>query len=151
MFLFKRQKTLGHKQTTTVGFVLAVMSILVTAIAVYLFPLVTAWLYTNGIYTLDMFLLIFVMTLYVAVQALILFGFPLYYAQDKKCHMTGFRILLYALAWEFLLVALVCVLTVLIGGRSMDSTYLQDYNLNGLEPADGVTDTVDTTTTDVVE
>jgi hypothetical protein len=138
MFLFKKHKKLGHKQTATVGFVLAVMSILVTAITVYAFPILTAWLYTKGVYSLDMFLLIFVVTMYISLQALILFGFPLFYAQDKKCHMTGFRILLYALGWELLIVLLVAVITALISGQSMEAYTIGDFDLDAIQPAETV-------------
>lgn len=138
MFLFKKHKKLSHKQTATVGFVLAVMSILVTAVTVYVFPLLTAWLYTRGVYSLDMFLLVFVMTMYFSLQALILFGFPLFYAQDKKCHMTGFRILLCALGFELVIVLLVAVLTAMIAGQSMESYTIGDFDLDAIESVETV-------------
>lgn len=112
MFLFKSHKTLSHKQQAIVGFVLALMSILSTAVIVYGFPLFAAWLNSKGIFHLDLLLLATVFTIFVSVQALLLFGFPLFYAKDKKSHMTGFQILLYALMWIVLLVFLIALLTV---------------------------------------
>lgn len=70
----------------------------------------------QGIFHLDFFLLGFMFTLFVSLQALLLFGFPLYYAQDKKSHMTGFQILLYALMWMVILVGVVILLFVVLGG-----------------------------------
>ena len=133
MFLFKKHKKLVHKQTALVGFVLAVMSILVTAVVVYGFPIFTAWLYVNGVYALDLFLLGFILILFLSLQALILFGFPLFYAQDKKCHMTGFQILLYALGGMILLVALISVLAVGMSEPEDDYSFLDDFDFGAIE------------------
>ena len=86
-----------------IGFVLALISVLTMALMTYIFPHFGAWLNNNGVYQLDLFLMVFFVTVFLAVQGLLLFGFPLYYAQDKKSHMTGFQILLYALMWMVLL------------------------------------------------
>lgn len=133
MFLFRRHKKLGHKETALIGFVLAVMSILVIAIVVYGFPILSAWLYVNGVYALDLFLLAFIMTIFFSLQGLILFGFPLYYAQDKKSHMTGFRILLYALAWMVLIVGIIAVLAVVLGKQ--DTYNMDDFDFSTLDSA----------------
>lgn len=114
MFLFKRHKKFTHRNSSLVGFVLAVMSVLSTAIIVYALPIFGAWLNVNGVFHLDLFLLAFAMVLFLAVQGLLLFGFPLYYAQDKKSHMTGFQILIYALMWMVLIVLLIGCLTVVL-------------------------------------
>ena len=127
MFLFKKYKSFNQKQTAIVGFVLAVMSILVTAVVVYGFPQLSGWLYANGIYQLDLFLLAFVVILFLSAQGLILFGFPLYYAQDKKSHMTGFQILLYALGWMILLVGIIAYLTVVFKGQDYSSYDMSDF------------------------
>jgi hypothetical protein len=138
MFLFKKHKKLAHKQTAIVGFVLAVMSILVTAVIVYGFPLFTAWLYVNGVYALDLFLLGFILVLFLSLQALILFGFPLFYAQDKKSHMTGFQILLYALGWMIVLVGLLSVLAVGLTEPEMDYSFMDDFDFGAIEDVEVV-------------
>lgn len=106
MFLFKKQKSLTHQQSSVIGFVIAVMSLLTTAIVIYGFPLFNAWLYSHGVFGLSPFIMAFGMTLFLAVQGLLLFGFPLHYAQDLKNPMTGLQILVYALLWMLLLVLL---------------------------------------------
>lgn len=116
MFLFRRHKTLSHKQCSTIGFVLAILSLLSIALITFAFPRLGGWLNMQGIFHLDFFLLGFMFTLFVSLQALLLFGFPLYYAQDKKSHMTGFQILLYALMWMVILVGVVILLFVVLGG-----------------------------------
>ena len=55
--LFFKSKTLSHRQTAMIGFVLAIISLLVTAFTVFVFPLFGAWLNVNGVYDLDLFLL----------------------------------------------------------------------------------------------
>lgn len=127
--LFFKSKTLSHRQTAMIGFVLAIISLLVTSLTVFIFPLFGAWLNVNGVYDLDLFLLVFFFTMFCSLQGILLFGFPLYYAQDKKSHMTGFQILLYALAWMVLLVLLVGAF--LIPLKSQTSYTLED--LEGLE------------------
>lgn len=88
------------------------------AVITYGFPRLGGWLNLNGVYHLDFFLLAFMFTLFASIQGLLLFGFPLYYAQDKKSHMTGFQIMLYALLWMILIVAGVILLYVLLGGEA---------------------------------
>lgn len=112
MFLFRKHKKLSHKQVVIVGFVLGVMSILATAVMVTIMPMLDELIYNNALYNMEMFLLLFIAVFYLAVQGVILFGFPMYYAQDKKCHMTGLQILVYALLWELLLMAFVLVFSV---------------------------------------
>jgi len=122
MFLFKSHKNLSHKQSSIVGFVLALMSLLVIGVLIYGFPYFGAWLNINGVHYLDLFLLAFVFTLFMSAQGLILFGFPLYYAKDKKSHMTGFKILLYAMTWMIVLVGLISAIAVTYerGQKSVD-------------------------------
>ncbi len=98
MFFFK-SKAITHKQAAMIGLVLAFISLLTMGVMSYVFPHFGAWLNDNGVYQLDLFLLVFFVTVFLAVQGLLLFGFPLYYAQDKKSHMTGFQILVYTLMW----------------------------------------------------
>lgn len=61
---------------------------------------------------MDLFLIAAFLTIYLAVQGLLLFGFPLYYVQDKKSHMTGFQILVYTLLWSLVLIVLLSLLMV---------------------------------------
>lgn len=98
-----------------VGFVLAILSLLSTALITFAFPRLGAWLNASGVFHLDFFLLGFMFTLFLAVQGLLLFGFPLFYANDKKSHMTGFQILLYALMWMVIMVAVVVLLFMTVG------------------------------------
>jgi len=102
MFLFK-SKTISARQTLVVGFVLALLSMLSMALITYLLPMAGAWLNGQGVTELDLFYTVFIFIFLCSVQGLILFGFPLYYAQDQKSHMTGFRILLSALGWMVLM------------------------------------------------
>ena len=112
-----------------IGFVLALISVLTMALMTYIFPHFGAWLNTNGVYQLDLFLLVFFVTTFLSVQALLLFGFPLYYAQDKKSHMTGFQILLYTLMWMTLLVLAVSLIFIPINKQKAYT--MEDLNLNG--------------------
>lgn len=111
-FSFFQTKTITNKKALGIGFVLAVLSLFVMAFAAFAVPAMGYWLNSRGVVELDFFLMIFVFFFTCALQALILFGFPLYYARDAKTHMTGFRILLFTLLWSlvlFLLVALIAV------------------------------------------
>ncbi len=114
MFFFKTQKQFTHRESALVGFVLAVMSLLTTGTVVYIMPFFGMWLNLHGVYALDLFLLAFAMVFFLAIQGLLLFGFPLYYAQDKKSHMTGLQILVYALLWMVVLVGLLGAGSVLL-------------------------------------
>ncbi|OGJ46269.1 hypothetical protein A3J23_02995 [Candidatus Peregrinibacteria bacterium RIFCSPLOWO2_02_FULL_48_14] len=107
-----------------IGLVLAIISLLVTAFTVFVFPLFGAWLNVNGIYDLDLFLLVFFFTIFCSLQGLLLFGFPLFYAQDKKSHMTGFQIMIYTLAWMLILVLLMGAFLVPL--KSQDTYTLED-------------------------
>lgn len=101
-----------------IGFVLALISVLTMALMTYIFPHFGAWLNNNGVYQLDLFLLVFFVTVFLSVQGLLLFGFPLYYAQDKKSHMTGFQILLYTLMWMVLLVLAISLMMIPINKQN---------------------------------
>lgn len=125
MFFFK-EKALSHKQTASVGLVLAVMSMAVTAIIVFLFPYFGAWLNNQGTYQLDIFAIVFVIVLFLCAQGVILFGFPLYYVQDKKSHMTGFRILLYAMGWMVVIMLLLSMLMMALNKNAQQSYSLDD-------------------------
>lgn len=127
MFLYKGHKNLSHKQASVIGFVLAVLSILSIAIAVYVLPLLVLWLNSKGVYHLDIFIQTFIVILFLSAQGLILFGFPLYYAQDKKSHMTGFQILIYALMWMVLLVGLISVMSVSLVEENSGYYDLEDF------------------------
>ena len=111
MFLFKSHKTLSHKQSSVIGFVLAVMSILVSVILIYGLPFLLGFLRGNGVLQLDLYLIAMTITLFFSIQGLLLFGFPLFYAKDKKSHMTGFQILIYAQLWMLVMTAIIVVLS----------------------------------------
>jgi hypothetical protein len=128
MFLFRREKSITHKQSAMIGFVLAVMSLLATAIIAYVPPLVVQFLYTSGVAHLELFFFLMCIVVFLAVQGLILFGFPIYYAQDKKSHMTGFQILVYAIIWMMGIFFLVTVLSSALYD-SNESVNLDDLNL----------------------
>ncbi len=153
MFLFKSHKTLSHRQCTIIGFVLAVLALLVMAIIVYGYPVLAAWLNVNGVYQLDMFIFVFSFLLLLSLEALILFGFPLYYAQDKKSHMTGFQILLYALMWMVILMAIIMIFSVQLLKTDVEQFDLSDFQFDTTEstdttPTDTTTESVTETTTD---
>ena len=111
-----------------IGFVLAVMSLLATAIIAYVPPLVVQSLYANGVAHLELFFFLMCIVVFLAVQGLILFGFPLYYAQDKKSHMTGFQILVYAIVWMLVIFFLVTALSSMLYD-SNDTMGIDDLNL----------------------
>lgn len=111
MFLYKKKKKISQKEAAVIGFVLAVMSLLTSALLGYLTPAVDIWLRLHGVNNLGVLLLLFAGTLFLSIQGLLLFGFPLFYANDKKSHMTGFQILVYALLWILLLMILIVVLS----------------------------------------
>ncbi len=109
---FFKSKVVTNKEAFGIGFVLAVLSLLVMAFGVFAFPKVGIWLNSQGVVELDFFLMVFVFVFLCALQALILFGFPLYYARDAKSHMTGFRILLFTLLWMLVLFLFTALLAV---------------------------------------
>ncbi|MBI4127410.1 hypothetical protein HY463_01755 [Candidatus Peregrinibacteria bacterium] len=111
MFLFRSHKKLGHKQTSVVGFVIAVMSLLITAILAFVPPKILSYLYQAGIGNLELYFILFSVVLFISLQALVLFGFPIFYAQDKKDHNTGFQVLLYGLMWMVILFAAVVLIS----------------------------------------
>ncbi len=114
MSFFKifKSKTFTNKQILSLGFVLAVLSMLSLGLTVLVFPMFGLWMNMNGVTQLDIFFTAFLFTFFCATQALVLFGFPLYYAQDQKSHMTAFRILLSTLMWMSALMIFVGVLFV---------------------------------------
>ena len=111
MFLFQNHPKLTHRQVFMVAFVLAILSVLTTAIFVFFGPFFLALLHHAGIYQLDAFLTASGLLVYLAAQGLLLFGFPLYYVHDQKDHMTGFQILLYALFWILVLAGFIVLIS----------------------------------------
>ena len=102
--IFKSKK-FTNKQILTLGFVLAVISLICMGITVVVLPMFGAWMNMNGVVQLDFFYTAFMFTFLCSTQALVLFGFPMYYVQDQKSHMTAFRILLSTLMWMVVLMA----------------------------------------------
>lgn len=111
-FKIFKNKEISNKQILSLGFVLAVLSMISMAVAVIVLPMFGLWLNMNGVLQLDFFFTAFLFVFLCATQALILFGFPLYYAQDQKSHMTAFRILLSTMMWMLALMIFVGVLFV---------------------------------------
>lgn len=147
MFLFRSEKKLGHKQTATVGFVIGVMSLLITAIIAYLPPLVIGFLYKAGIGHIELYFILFNVVLFLSLQALVLFGFPIFYAQDKKDHMAGFQILLYGLMWMVILFTVIVLISAqFFATKTLSVDDLQSA-LGG--SAAGTVETGSETTTDV--
>lgn len=126
MFFFKN-KTISPRQTVVIGFVLAVLSMLSMALITYVLPMGGAWLNASGVTELDLFYTAFIFVFLMATQGFILFGFPLYYAQDQKSHMTGFRILLVTLGWMIFIMALTALVFVQIHKGQDDSLSLDQY------------------------
>lgn len=94
--------------------VLGLISILFTGVFSSFALWFVQWMNGQGVYEMDLFLIAVFLVIYFAVQGLLLFGFPLYYVQDKKSHMTGFQILVYTLIWIMLFVFLASVLFLLL-------------------------------------
>lgn len=128
MFLYRTHKTISHKQASLIGFTLAVISLLVTAIVAYLPPLVVSLLYTKGISHLEIFFFLICIVLFLVVQGLLFFGIPLWYANEKKNNMTGFQIVVYGLFWMLVLYALVAVVS---GFLFSTNTPVMDLNSLG--------------------
>lgn len=126
MFFFK-SKTITNRQTLGIGFVLAVLSMLSMGLVMYILPMVGAWLNANGVTELDLFYTAFIFVFLMSTQALLLFGFPLYYAQDQKSHMTGFRILLATLLWMVVIMAFTALVFVKIHQSQEQSLSLDAY------------------------
>ena len=131
MFFFKDKVFTTH-QTAIIGFVLAIFSMLVTAFTVFVLPLLGTYMNKNGVSSLDLFYLAFCITFFLSMQGLVLFGFPLYYAQDKKSHMTGFKILIFAILWMVLLTGALAVCAV-----KLQSVTVDDYSLEDMMGAQG--------------
>ncbi|QQR55453.1 hypothetical protein IPG41_02780 [Candidatus Peregrinibacteria bacterium] len=128
--LFK-SKTFTNRQILAIGFVLAVLSMLSLGLCMLVFPLFALWMNVHGVVQLDLFFMAFVFVFLCATQALILFGFPLYYAQDQKSHMTGFRILLSALMWMLLLMLFIG--TIFVQVKKSETIPVQNFNPSDLE------------------
>lgn len=130
-----------------IGFVLAVLSMLSMGIVTYVLPMGGAWLNSNGVTELDLFYTAFIFVFLMSTQALLLFGFPLYYAQDQKSHMTGFRILLATLLWMLVLMAFTALVFVKMHQSEMDSMSLDTYpTMQDGGAMDAPMDTTDGTT-----
>jgi hypothetical protein len=125
---FFTSKTISNKQALAIGFVLGLLSMLTLAAILVLMPLFGAWLNYNGVIELDFIFTAFIFIFICSTQALILFGFPLYYAQDRKSHMTGFRILLFTLMWMLILMGLTGLFFV-----QMHSSAEESYSLDAFE------------------
>jgi hypothetical protein len=98
-FQIFKSKKFTNKELLALGFVLAVFSMASLGLSVVLLPMFGLWMNMNGVMQMDFFFTAFIFTFLCATQALILFGFPMYYAQDQKSHMTALRILLCTLMW----------------------------------------------------
>ena len=140
MFFFK-SKTITNRQTLVIGFVLALLSLLSMAVVTYFFPMFGAWLNANGVTELDFFYTAFIFIFLMATQALLLFGFPLYYAQDQKSHMTGFRILLTTLMWMLVLMAFTALIFVKIRQNEIQSMSIGSFPQEEETTVPPVTDT----------
>ncbi len=95
-----------------IGFVLAVISTVTSWVVMYLIPLIMGWIHSQMVFSLDGLLLGFGVVLFLGVQGILLFGFPLHYAQDKKDNMTGFQIIVYELIWVTVIMAIATALSV---------------------------------------
>lgn len=127
-FSFFQSKTITNKQALAIGLVLGLISMLTLALTIILMPLFGAWLNYNGVFELDFLFTAFIFIFICATQALILFGFPLYYAQDRKSHMTGFRILLCTLFWMLVLMGLSGLIFVKMNAVSTDTYSLDSFD-----------------------
>lgn len=98
-FQIFKSKKFSNKELLALGFVLAVFSMASLGVSVVLLPMFGLWMNMNGVMQLDFFFTAFIFIFLCATQALVLFGFPMFYAQDQKSHMTALRILLCTLMW----------------------------------------------------
>lgn len=131
-FSFFKSKTITNKQALAIGLVLGLISMLTLSLTLVLMPLFGAWLNMNGVYELDFLFTAFIFIFICSTQALILFGFPLYYAQDRKSHMTGFRILLFTLMWMVVLMGLTGVLFVKMNSSAVDTYSLDSFDMESV-------------------
>lgn len=99
--------------------VLGLISILFTGVFSSFALWFIKWMNAQGIYEMDLFLIAVFLTIYLAVQGLLLFGFPLYYVQDKKSHMTGFQILVYTLIWSMIFLGMLSCLMLLMDASTV--------------------------------
>jgi hypothetical protein len=118
---FFSPKTLEMKQILRISFVLAVLSLATLQLLAMAFPFGGAWLASHGIFALDALYTGFFVLAFFSLQGLLLFGFPLYYAQDQRSHMTGFRILLSTLLWMALLIGFLAFVVYHTSGSSLDA------------------------------
>lgn len=131
-FSFFKSKTITNKQALAIGLVLGLISMLTLSLTLVLMPLFGAWLNMNGVYELDFLFTAFIFIFICSTQALILFGFPLYYAQDRKSHMTGFRILIFTLMWMVVLMGITGVLFVQMNSSSVDTYSLDSFDMESV-------------------
>lgn len=133
-----KSKKFTNKETLTVGFVLAVISMLSMGVSVILLPMFGLWMNMNGVMQLDFFFTAFIFVFLCATQALILFGFPMYYAQDQKSHMTSLRILICTLMWMVILMVFCGALFVEF--EKPVEVPVQDFDFSSMEvePATGI-------------
>ncbi len=101
MFFFRKEKTLSSKELALIGFVLALITLLADVLVAYGVPLLVGFLRVRGLSAMEPLIFSLALTFFLSFNALTLFAFPLYYTQDQKSHMTGFRILIHT--WFFLL------------------------------------------------
>lgn len=127
-FSFFKSKTITNRQALAIGLVLGLISMLTLSLTLVLMPLFGAWLNMNGVYELDFLFTAFIFIFICSTQALILFGFPLYYAQDRKSHMTGFRILIFTLMWMVVLMGLTGVFFVQMNSSTVDTYSLDSFD-----------------------
>lgn len=132
LFSFFKSKTISNKQALAIGLVLGLISMLTLSLTLVLMPLFGAWLNMNGVYELDFLFTAFIFIFICSTQALILFGFPLYYAQDRKSHMTGFRILLFTLMWMVVLMGITGVLFVKMNSSTVDTYSLDSFDMESV-------------------
>lgn len=102
MLFSGKEKALHHKEIALIGFVLAVITLLSNVIIAYGVPLLIGFLRIRGLSSVEPLIFSLALTFFLSINGLTLFAFPLFYAQDQKSHMTGFRILLHT--WFFLFI-----------------------------------------------
>lgn len=114
MFFFKSQPKIKQKEAAIIGFVLALMSVLASALIGYVSLALNAFLIIHGATEMSILLILTAITVFLAVQGLLLFGFPLYYVQDQKNHMTGFQILVFEVLWILVVAGILMALGIFL-------------------------------------
>ncbi len=123
---FFSPKTFGAKEVLQVSFVLAILSFTALALNLFLLGLAGGYLSSIGLMQLAVFATAVLFILTLASQGLILFGFPLYYAQDQRSHMTGFRIILSTFMWMLLLLVFAVGVEYKLMQMSLNTMPVQD-------------------------